>query len=595
MRLIRHFAASIAVTAVCVCNINAQVMDQVPEQSLMVIKVSNLEATSGKLAKFSQDMGIAMMVPPLNDPLGSFLQQMGITNGVDKTGEMAFAFIDPAKTGVDEDESMVILFPVSDYKAFVENFPGAKTDAGVSEVTMPGNNQPGFIAAWGKYAAISPAAEVVKIKPAGVKVNGALSSKEVTSKDIVLFANIPALKTKLAPELKSGRESMLSEIDSELSKSPQLSKMSPVIKAAANQALNALDQFLIDAQSATVAVNFVDTGISTTVMAEFTPGSYIGGLVSGLLTTDKPLIAGLPDVKYIGYGGSVGDAKTMNKLVDDIVNPILKELVTADPALSASAQKYIAAMKTYGAAAKSMSFGMVAPTGNMGQEAIFQMLGVVEGDADTMKKSYGEMLTIQQDVMKSIGGEELAKMLTVETKPAVKTLNGVTFDVYSTEIKVDEKDPQAAQMKQGINMMYGPEGMNVYYGSTGKQLLIAMGANDETMTALVDSAKSGNPALGTADKLKAVDSQLPAKRAGVAYFAIDEFARTLGIYAAMFGAPIDVQLPPDLPPLGFSVGSDQSALRIDSFTPTDTLKSIVAAGMQAAMQMNQGRGGPGGM
>jgi hypothetical protein len=51
-----------------------------------------------------------------------------------------------------------------------------------------------------------------------------------------------------------------------------------------------------------------------------------------------------------------------------------------------------------------------------------------------------------------------------------------------------------------------------------------------------------------------------------------------------------MQLPKGLPPIGISVGSDSTAVRVDSHIPTSLVQSIVAAGMQAAMQM-QGGGG----
>ena len=79
--------------------VRAQVMDQVPADALMVIKVNNLDTTSQQFAKWAQDVGLAALNPQLADPLKSLQQQMGINEGLATNGEMAIAMLDPEKYG----------------------------------------------------------------------------------------------------------------------------------------------------------------------------------------------------------------------------------------------------------------------------------------------------------------------------------------------------------------------------------------------------------------------------------------------------------------------------------------------------------------
>ena len=46
-----------------------------------------------------------------------------------------------------------------------------------------------------------------------------------------------------------------------------------------------------------------------------------------------------------------------------------------------------------------------------------------------------------------------------------------------------------------------------------------------------------------------------------------------------------------------TISTDGNAIRADSYTPTELIKAVVAAGMQTFMQMQGGRqpGGPGGL
>jgi len=589
MRLVRQFTATLTVVVAVTFSARAQVLEQIPAESLVVLKVNNLEQTSAKLAKFAQDLGLAMMVPQLNDPLGAMLQEMGIQNGLDKTGELAFAFIDPAVSNVAEDKSMVILFPVSDFDAFVANFPGAKTENGVAEVTMPKGNQPGFIANWGKYAAVSPSKEIVAMTHGGMKLTSPASSKELSGKDMVFFANIPAIKAKVGPSLAEGRAKAITEMEKELTKDPERAKFAPVVKALINQGMNVVEEFLNDSTATTVSINFGETGITSTVLAEFAPDTYLGKMAAGVKTQSADLLAGLPEGKYLVYGGSAGDPQTIEKLINDVLNPVMAELTTADPQAGEAAQRYINGLKAFSTGAKSSVMGWVAPAGNLGQESIFQIVSIQTGDGEQMKAGYADMLAAQQTLMSQFGGEKMKNFMSVETTPNAKTFGGVSFDSVATKINVDPNDPQAAQMQQGISMMYGPNGMNALIGVTGDKMIMGMGVADEVMEGVVAAAKDSKDVLGSTERVKAVSAQLPKQRIGEVYIALDEIARTAGNYAAMFGAPVDVQLPPDLSPIGASVATEGSAIRIDSFTPTDTLRSLVAAGMQAAMQMQQGR------
>jgi len=67
---------------------------------------------------------------------------------------------------------------------------------------------------------------------------------------------------------------------------------------------------------------------------------------------------------------------------------------------------------------------------------------------------------------------------------------------------------------------------------------------------------------------------------------------TVTNYAKAFGAPININLQPDLPPVGMSVSSDGPAFRVEGYVPTSLVQQLVSAGMQTYMQMHGG-GGPG--
>jgi len=240
----------------------AQVLEQVPESSLVVIKVKNLAETSGKLGAFFKELGVDQLMPELGDPLAALKKHLNIQNGLDEKGELAFVFMDPAVSGVDDDHSLVLLIPVSDYKAFTGNFADAKTEGDLTEVKFPNEPDASYVTPWGKYAAVSPSKEVLGKKPAaGVKLKG-LTAKELSSKDAIVYVNMVALRAKLLPELKNNRDEMLDKVAAGLQ--GEREKYIPIAKSVVSQFLTIAQRYLEDASSVTYGVSFTPTGISGT-------------------------------------------------------------------------------------------------------------------------------------------------------------------------------------------------------------------------------------------------------------------------------------------------------------------------------------------
>ena len=411
----------------------------------------------------------------------------------------------------------------------------------------------------------------------------------MATKDVCMLANIPQLKGKLQPELAKAKDEALADMEKNMSGNAE--KFAPAIKALVSQVFNVADSTLRDAQSATVSLNLGDNGINSTVMAEFEPSSYIGSMAKNLKNSDKSMLTGLPTTKYLFYGGSVNDPATVGKVFDDFIAPVTAELTKIGGPESEAINKYVTSLRAYITATQGGSFGWVAPTGALGQEAIFQMVGVLQGDPAAIKSAYQDMFTSQQALMQVFGAP--ADAVKTTTTPNAKTVEGVSFDLTHTDINVGQNAPNAAQADQMMKMMYGPEGMNAYTGAVGKSLVLGFCVSDQTLGSVVTAVKGGDDALSKTPGVAAVNEQLPKSRAMSLYVPLDEIATTAGTYAGAMGMPIQIQLPPDLPPIGVTVATEGSAIRVDAYAPTDLIKALVAQGMQLYMQ-RMGAGAPGG-
>jgi hypothetical protein len=158
---------------------------------------------------------------------------------------------------------------------------------------------------------------------------------------------------------------------------------------------------------------------------------------------------------------------------------------------------------------------------------------------------------------------------------------------------MNAQDPIAMRQAQMMNMMYGPQGAVVNIGTVGDKLLVVSGTSDEFISKAIEAVKTNATPLAQQPRVQKVASQLPRQRMAVVYVPVDDIVTTGLNYAQQFGFNMPVQLPPDLPPIGAAVSSEQSAIKVDAHIPTDLVQSLVAAGMQAMMQMQGGgpRGG----
>jgi hypothetical protein len=570
-----------------------QVLEQVPADALVVIKFKNLKATSDKFAKFFTDLGVAQFDPRFGDPLGAFEQHSKITAGLDKAGDAAIAFIDPDKSGGGED-SMIALLPVTDYQTFLGSFPDAKTEGEVSEVKIGDSSHPGYVANWGKFAALSPKKELVASKPSATLKLTAASSKEADAKDIILYANFPTIRAKVLPKLQQKRQELLTAVEDAVKQNSEMAQFSTVAKAVVARFLDVAEGFMTDTDAATFGLNLTGDGLAFTTMADFKPDSYAGQTVAGLqkINTGDLMLNGLPQAKYLMYGGGKNDPAVTNKLIDDFTKPILAELDKVGDEKSKAIATYITSLKKQVGAATGQTFGMVAPTGNLGQEPIFQFVNIMSGDVKALRSSYSDMMKTQEEVMKAFAGQAAAEMAKTSVTPNAKTIDGVSFDQIQTKFNMEAAGPEAKQAEMMMTYMYGPGGVNVLVGDVSDKLIVALGVPDTVLSGAITAVKSNAAPLADDARVKAVAGGLPKTHTGVFFVAIDEIVATGITYAKQFGMPVPVQLPPDLPPVGISVGTEGSVIRADAYIPNSLVQSLVAAGMQAAMQM-QGGGGPG--
>lgn len=767
MQPIRRTAAVMVAAVVMFCYSAAAraqgVLDQVPADALVVIKINRLDQTNQKAGKWTEALGLAQLSPEAADPLGALQSKIGVKEGIDRKGDAAIVFLDPAKVfgakaaprananranadpdaagddaaeeddggnGNDGPQNMLILVPTTDYKAFTGGLPNPKTEGNVTTFhTDENEDEPGYVANWGKFAAISPSKALVQNKPqGGLKVSG-LAARELKEKDIVIYANLPAIKAKALPAMQKLRQQMKemqasggnpfstkteveidadaepaaadADADSASEKPPaapfgtrrnaprQGDRKAPparrpgqpgaraddavqVVPAAAfqpqrqprqpqrqprrpvparrpqparepeptedaaddaapdadpdepsarddngqdanqqqmAQAMMAMmdsyfaiaERVLNDGQAATISFTLSDEGLNTTTLAEFTPNSYMGKIAQGLKNSDQGMLAGLPDRKYFAFGGGTISPQAMNQLLTDLIQPMVKQLQAAQanggagPADGAKGnpQEFLNATRQILDNSKSVAFGYTVPTGALGAESVVQAVTVVHGNAKAIAQAERKALSNMNFMFQAM--PQAGGAMAFEMTEGSKTVGGVKLDQYKFNMAMDENDPRAAQLQQTMNLIYGPNGMAGYMGAVNDNaFLMVQGGTDKLLADSVAAAQKNQDVLSRSAPVQAVRGELPKSRAVEAYIALDQIISSGVKYAQGMGMPMKMQLPQGLPPIGITAGSEGNAVRFDSHVPTSLIQSVVAAGMQAYMQL-QGGGAPDGL
>lgn len=586
----RILAAAVALLAANLANGN--VLEKVPADSLVAIKVADLTATSGKVAKLAKDFGIDGFVPPLQDPLGALKQQTNVQKGLRENGELGLVFLKPAEGK--REPGIIVLIPTSNFNDLVSNFEGAKVEGGVAEVTMPGERRPSFVGDWGEYAALSPDRDLVAAKPANTLKPAGVVGKDGAKQDFFVYANFAKISPDLMPELEKAITEADRDLDRELGEVPE--KWRPVLKTTVGQLFNVAKSFLRDVDSASIGVNISDAGINFSIVSEFKQGSYIGNAVAAFKGTDKPLTVGLPNTKYLVFGGAAMNPAATSQVIEDLTKPIVDELnkVEGQDKAKELTKHLLASIK----ANKSSVFGMPAPT-KIGQDGIFQSVTIYKGAGKELKSAAevgGQLATdffaeMKAEQKKANPDATDAQLGNFTITPNARTVEGVAFDTMKVTMPQSPDDPAAMQMDMMMSMFYGGEGLNYTYADMNGDFILAQSASDENIAKFVTAAKANEDSLSKLDHIKVVADELPKTRFFEEYIMLDELVNTGVGVAGTMGMQVPVQLPPDLPPLGITAGAEGTALQINAHLPRKTVQQIIAAAMQVMMQMQGGGGG----
>ena len=591
MRKMNRVVAGVALLVIGLCGRSpAQVLDQAPSNAMGVFTVRDMQGASTKVAALAKKLGIDQMDPRWGDPLGSLMTEMHLKKGIRKDGDMAIAFFNPkqnapkaenadANAPKDDEPPLVVLIPVDDYKSFLSkgddgNFEDVKdVGEGISQVSVASNHEKLFVVQRGKYA-VSAMDKSLLANHDGIKLQGP-AAREVQTKDAILYFDVKSVRPQLQKAYESIRDEAKKQLQGE--NNPVGMSVPPFLFAIYDKVAS---QFLSDTRTATISMNLNDAGLGTAFIGDFEPDSYLGKLVAESNRTDSPMLAGLPERAMLMYGGAIITPQVWDRVLTDLADTIKQS--EGDKVKAEDLNKYLEASRKAIKGMKSSTFALLAPdTG----ESLMQVVGVTRGDAKQILEASKEGLSSVNSFLGMTNGKTKATVNLGEPT----TTDGVQVQPYNIKFDFDPNDPMAAQQKQIMAMMYGPNGISGYLAVVDDHTLLqAQGVSDKVLSEAIAAAKANTDTLSKSDALKITSDQLPRPRGAEFYVAVDEIANTAVKFMKQQGMAIQFKLPPNLPPVGMAVSKEGSAIRTDTFIPTKLVEAVTSAVMQTMMQMNGG-------
>jgi hypothetical protein len=285
----------------------------------------------------------------------------------------------------------------------------------------------------------------------------------------------------------------------------------------------------------------------------------------------------------------VPDPRVLSGIFDQVLGTVPEELGKIGP----DAKPFldlISSLRMRLSATESASFGYPIPQGRPARGAALQEIAVYRGDAKKLADAQRRTLSSINDMMRFLP-EEAREIVRLEVKRQAKRIGGAALDEFSVKFKFDENAPQGAEMAQVLTMFYGGQGISGYMGAVDDRSYILAVGGEELAGAVAAAARRQDTTVGQAAPVKAIAAKLPQRRAVVYYVAVDNLVNMIVQYMNEFGRGLKIKFPGDQPPIGITLGSEASAVRIDGYISNDLIENIIAAVIEALYGGNDQQGG----
>lgn len=550
------------------------VLSMVPADAWGFAVVKNLSETDGKISKLATQLSL----PVPGSPLAMLKMTAGFKQGLNEKGTALVILVG------DEPPTPIVLLPVTDYKAFIEQLSPDDASAKVARVTISGN--PALVAKKGDCAVLSdPKAEEALTKFMGGSSNAAetLASLPAWTENLDVYGVVT--RRSIERGLGAARQGLGEAKRSfeNLGDEAQRQQMQMVAQIfdVYDRMLAALEKdlthFAVGLRlGGSEGVHFV----SQTAVRE-------GGLLARALADVKQFegepFQGLPAEPFMfAFHGEYPHA-IVEPLMEMSVQ-MMQTMAGGKNQLTEEQQRKLSESVT-AMTKRVRSMGMVMGVLEPGKSIYSNMVGVVHvDDAPKYLADSEAMMRQMSELMKDAKGPIKPYEIDEETIGGIKTMT-MTMDMSA--MLMHTPDENARQM---FETMFGPDGkLTAYMAAADKQTVI-FAYDRDTFSETWKLQKSGGPGLASDPQLAETAKLLPKGAQWIGYWSpqgtVDFVGRIMAANPAMAG----FKLPefPETPPVGFAAQAQKQTLTTDLVFPEAVVKAIGTYVQQVQQQFGGG-------
>lgn len=544
------------------------VMDRVPETAVVTIAVPNFTT----FKKDVESLGTLLKLP-----IGQGLDQFGLlkadAKGIKQDGSVAIiVFAAPTKKddmgGEESGEPMpVVLVPITDYAAFLGNF-AAKAGGGIDEIQIEG--EPAFAKdLGGGFAALAKQKDhlaLVDGKGGNLATHEKLAGKTGNAladrSDLFIAVNMPVARPLLKKSVGEGIQKM-----EENAPAMGAQQGDPVAMAKAMGTLS--DEFLDSAQGWIAGLNIDNLGVALDTVLAFTDGSRFAKIAAEPGNAGA-LMGRLPGMPFLVAGALDLSSPALKTWFDEVAKLSLQAVPEEQRALNAA--QFAVMQKSDGMA----GIIGVSPAGLMGGL-------LANGVSFVSTKDPAALIKANQEAFKFMVDQKLASGKWEEGK---QEIDGVKVDAFEYRLLPDPNNPG---MAMGAGMIFGPSGGPAgFVARVDGGLIQTMGKNSSLVSTALKAAKGEGSFVGN-KTVAQIGDLLPKGRAAEAYISVKDILNQVLPMAAMFGMPVTIDVPENLPPIGAAIAPGSGSVTASIYLPAPVLKTLAEVVKQ--FEAAQGGGG----
>lgn len=590
MRNLFSFAAACVVLLATALPVSADAkavtsaLNMATEDAELVVLIPSMTQLDAKLKAFNDQLQLNM--GDLAAALRNFKETAGIHKGMDDRGSMIIIVQNLAEAISGEEADAIMMLPVTDYNAFIENFGAEKPgEAAIDEITLPGGRA-GFAKFVGQYAVLGANEQSIKgYEPATagdawITKVAALTEDQLGGADAIIFAQLEKIGPSVAPMLD-----MISAMAG--AAGPPAGGGDPMA-AAMNQAMvtrltSTLSTALKDAAAAAIVLEIDATGLGLTTAMQFKTSSTSAKNFTG---GDEPeeLLALMPDqpwtIAMSANMEAIAVAGMLEAFVDDLPKEAkwMQDMITATTPVTEQIKSVA-----------QVSF-MPDPNSRAETDPAVSIYTVKDPKKFTaaMAKALKDMDKISMKVPASqAGGEDMEIEFNASYRTNALEIDGVKVDEYRFETVL----PALMQAQILAEGRQPPPPVNGYLGVTEDDMIVMTTTRDIAVIKAAFDAVKAKRGLTTdpAFAQYAGSTALP-NAAMQMYLNLGAMldSPTLGQGFAHLPLKID----PKWPPVALSMAARDGSVAWKTYVPN----AVTAAFMQmqkdmAAGVQPRGRGG----